>query len=75
MNLLNLYCFLWRTCDHTFVYSAQACTLLMALIDIIRHEPMWAAFEFRALEDLLIHSDDRVQAPRMLGKHIFVYYI
>lgn len=62
-------------CDHTFIYTAECECLLMALIDIIHHEPMWAAFEFRALDNLLLHSDDRVQAPQMLGKEIFVYYL
>lgn len=72
---MNLYCFLWKMCDRTFVYTAERDSLLMALIDIIHHEPMWKAFEFRALDNLLLHSDDRVQAPKMLGKEIYVYYL
>lgn len=72
---MNLYCFLWKVCDHTYVYTAEVPTLLLALISFIRQDPMWAEFEFRALDSLLIHSDDRVQAPKMLGSQIFVYYI
>lgn len=72
---MNLYCFLWEACDDTYVYTAEEPSLLMALIALIRHDKAWASFEFRALDSLLIHSDDRVQAPKMLGDQIFVYYL
>lgn len=72
---MSLYCFLWKTCDHTYIYTAEVPSLLMALISIIQHQRDWAAFGFRALDNLLIHSDDRVQAPRMLGNQIYVYYL
>lgn len=62
-------------CDHIYVYTAAQESLLMALIDITYHEPMWTAFEFRALDNHLLHSDDVVQAPRMLGKEIYVYHL
>lgn len=72
---MNLYCYLWSVGDEVMVYTTETTSLLQSLIDLIRHEPVWAGFEFRALEDYLIHSDDKVQAPRKLGDKIFVYYL
>jgi hypothetical protein len=71
----NLFCFLWKVCDHAFVYTVEVPTLLHALMSLIRHDASWTAFEFRALDSLLVHSDNEVQAPAMLGDQIYVYYL
>lgn len=72
---MSLYCFLWKVGDDTYVYTVSEDSLLGSLIALIHHEPAWAGFRFRALENYLIHDDDQVQTPKMLGNNIFVYYI
>lgn len=72
---MNLYCYLWAVGDHIMIYTTETTSLLQSLIDLIKHEPVWAGFEFRALEDYLVHSDDKVQVPVKLGDKIFIYYL
>lgn len=72
---MKLYCFLWKIGEHTTIYSVEEVSLLEALITLIRHEPIWAEFKFRALENYLIHSDDKVQVPDMFGNRILAYYL
>lgn len=75
MPLPNLYCFLWKLADETYVYTVEEHSLLMALFELIRHCPDWANFKFRALEDYLIHPDDKVQMPELFGNRIMAYYL